>query len=86
MERHVQFGGRLVARLYERSDGRVTIDLSPARQADRDSLCGYEMPAGLAALDRKYGQGSFKVRCDADTARETVLKYARMSEDRAERV
>ncbi len=86
METHVDFGGRLIARLYERDDGRTTVDLSPARQAAGNSHTGYDMPAGLKALDEKYGRGSFKVGTDVPTARETVLAYARMSEEQAARV
>ena len=83
MENHVYYGGRLVARLYARADKRVTIDLSPARQAHCDSACSYSMPQGLEALDRKYGQGSFRVNVSVDVARDTVLRYARMGDKAA---
>ena len=83
MENQVYFGGRVVARLYERADGRTTVDLSPARQAHCDEACGYEMPAGLEALDAKYGGGSFKTQCDVNVARDTVLHYARMEDTTA---
>ena len=83
MENHVYYGGRLIARLYERADGRVTVDLSPARMPHTDEACDYSMPQGLAALDAKYGGGSFKTQCDVDVARETVLHYARMEDKTA---
>ena len=86
MEHHVEVGGRLVARLYDLAGDKVTIDLSPARQAHRNSHCGYAMPAGLDALDQKYGRGSFKVRVSVDVARETVLRYARMPDAKAAKV
>ena len=86
MEHHVNFGGRLVARVYDLAGDKVTIDLSPARQAHRNSQCEYEMPTGLDALDRKYGRGSFKPSCTVKQARETVLAYCRMPTAKAKKV
>ena len=83
MESHVYFGGRVVARLYDRADGRTTVDLSPSRMPHRDEACSYSMPAGLLALDRKYGQGSFRVNVSVALARETVLRYASMEDKTA---